>query len=63
MNLPHIPVFASKTECEMCNESVLALDLERIEIDIGIFWACDDCRKELKDAKDSRESLGYGVQK
>lgn len=55
------PVFTLKTECEMCKTSVLAIDLEVVKIDIGNFWACDDCRKDLKNAKDSRESLGYGV--
>ena len=41
---------ASETECEICQQSVYAIDLEKINISEAAFiaslWACDECRKE-----------------
>lgn len=44
-------IFTSTADCGLCLESVLAINLELVSLDFGKFWACDGCRKDLKDAQ------------
>jgi hypothetical protein len=44
------PVFVSKVECGVCCDKVLAINLELVTMSLGgRLWACDDCRKELRE--------------
>ena len=46
----------SKAECGFCLETVNALDLELTPIPLSnlFAWACDECRKEVKDSKNEK---------
>jgi len=43
-------VFVSEAECGVCLNKVLAVNLELTTLPFGgQFWACDECRKELRE--------------